>query len=129
MKKCIRCKEKKDLSEYHKYTRGKDGHKSTCKSCRTEENIRDRDITKDRYLIKTYGISLSEYKAMLKKQKNKCYICGIDEKYESRGLFVDHCHESDDIRKLLCTNCNLGLGHFKDNKEFLAKAIQYLEEH
>lgn len=30
------------------------------------------------------------------------------------------------IRGLLCGNCNHGLGCFKDNKENLLKAIEYL---
>jgi hypothetical protein len=27
---------------------------------------------------------------------------------------------------LLCGNCNIGLGHFKENSEFLQNAIKYL---
>jgi hypothetical protein len=30
------------------------------------------------------------------------------------------------VRGLLCNNCNLGLGYFKDNIKSLETAIQYL---
>ena len=42
-------------------------------------------------------------------------------------LNVDHCHETGKIRGLLCHNCNRALGLFKDNVEFLERAILYLK--
>lgn len=58
-------------------------------------------------------------------QQAKCAICDTKpDKYP--GLVVDHCHTTGKVRGLLCTKCNLGLGHFKDNKEALAKAALYL---
>ena len=39
---------------------------------------------------------------------------------------VDHCHESGQVRGLLCTNCNMGLGKFKHNIKWLIAAIEYL---
>ena len=75
-----------------------------------------------------YGITLDEYRNKLVEQNYKCFICGIDEK-ESRNqqLCVDHCHTSGVVRKLLCHNCNCGLGHFKDNLDILKNAYEYLK--
>ncbi len=42
-------------------------------------------------------------------------------------LCVDHDHKTNQIRGLLCVNCNAGLGQFKDKVQFLAKAIVYLD--
>lgn len=50
-----------------------------------------------------------------------CAICGGKEK-----LVVDHDHETDKVRGLLCFFCNLGLGNFRDNPQLLKKAIEYL---
>ena len=76
-----------------------------------------------------YGITLEEYRKMLFDQKYKCFICGIDEK-ESRNqqLCVDHCHTTGKVRKLLCHNCNCGLGHFKDDPKILKNALKYLTD-
>lgn len=106
--------------------------RNSCKSCRAGKPVQIRqekeryNYTKQQlYRCKTlkfkYGISLVEFKEMAKIQENKCKICG-----EEKLLNVDHCHTTGKIRGLLCTNCNLGLGNFKDNPELLTKAIKYL---
>jgi hypothetical protein len=64
---------------------------------------------------------------MLEEQDNKCAICKSDNLMHRTKWHVDHCHETGKIRGLLCTLCNVGLGSFKDNKEFLKCAIEYLD--
>lgn len=72
-----------------------------------------------------YNITLEDYNSMQKAQNNSCAICGnID---DSR-LHVDHCHNTNNVRGLLCGKCNRGLGMFDDSPETLHKAIKYLEE-
>ena len=48
---------------------------------------------------------------------------------EKNALTVDHNHVTGQIRGLLCTNCNLGIGNFKDKTELLKNAIKYLEKY
>jgi hypothetical protein len=74
-------------------------------------------------ILKTYGISDEDFLKMLEKQKNLCSLCGI---YLNKRKNIDHCHKTGKIRGILCTNCNMGLGLFKDSKEILGKAIIYL---
>lgn len=88
---------------------------------------------KDASLRKTYGIGIEEYKQMQDAQNNKCVICKREETAlnprtkKPRDLAVDHCHVSGEVRGLLCTECNRGLGGFKDDIELLEKAILYLK--
>jgi len=59
------------------------------------------------------------------KHNGLCDICG---KPGSQRLSIDHCHTTGEFRGFLCTNCNNGLGRFKDNIEFLEAAINYLKK-
>jgi Recombination endonuclease VII len=71
-----------------------------------------------------YGISEEEYAALLARQNGVCAIC---KKKDRIRLCVDHCHDTRTVRGLLCTKCNIGLGHFDDDIERLRAAIAYLQ--
>jgi len=76
-------------------------------------------------LMRNFGITKAEYDAMVKSQKGRCAICGDPPK---TNLAVDHDHTTGKIRGLLCTNCNLGMGHFRDDVDRLRIAVRYLEK-
>lgn len=76
-------------------------------------------------ILRTYNISLVDYKTLVDNQNNTCFIC----KENHNKLVVDHCHTTGKVRKLLCVHCNFGLGHFRDNPELLRQAAKYLEYH
>lgn len=64
---------------------------------------------------------------LTKKQDGLCAICDSQFNYKRKRV-VDHCHNSGEIRGLLCYNCNLGLGMFKDDVDKLNRAIIYLSK-
>lgn len=70
-----------------------------------------------------YGIQADEYELLKKNQNGHCGICKKKTK-----LYVDHDHETNEIRGLLCSKCNLGLGHFSDDCDTLESAIDYLKK-
>lgn len=92
---------------------------------------RNRKKSWEKRLKYTYGITPEEYYDILNKQNKSCAICGSDGTGKtwtsSRPLVVDHCHESKKIRGLLCDNCNILIGHSKENIQTLEKAIIYLK--
>lgn len=53
--------------------------------------------------------------------EGKCEICN-----DPSNLVIDHCHNSKDVRGILCWSCNVALGHFKDSEERLTSALKYL---
>lgn len=74
-----------------------------------------------------YGITAEEYAELADSQGWRCAICGeVDPR--GRALFVDHDHETEEIRGLLCSGCNLGIGNFEDDPERLLMAAMYLKE-
>lgn len=40
---------------------------------------------------------------------------------------IDHCHDTSEIRGVLCWDCNVGIGKLGDNVSGLQNAINYLE--
>ena len=89
---------------------------------------------KESYYKRNYNITGDELKAMKIDQGHKCYICGgegfiLGSNNHTERLVVDHCHSTGKVGKLLCQNCNRGLGLFKDDTRIMKEAIRYLEEY
>lgn len=81
-------------------------------------------------LQRYYGITQSTFDYLFEKQNGKCAICKTtDFVGKGKKLHVDHCHATNAIRGLLCNHCNIGLGAFKDNIDYLKKAMVYLENY
>lgn len=81
-------------------------------------------IARNSALKANYGITIDEYDAMFKAQRGKCAVCG--EKY-GRTLHVDHCHQTNVVRGLLCQKCNMAIGLLQDSVKLLNRAISYLK--
>jgi hypothetical protein len=86
-----------------------------------------KDQRKHEALRDAYGISLDQYNEIRKAQNDCCLICERHVlKIPNQVLCVDHDHNTEEIRGLLCFDCNTGLGKFKDNTMILEKALEYL---
>jgi hypothetical protein len=115
MKVCTYCKQFKGLNNFNNRKASTDGKAYQCKDCK-----------KDIELKRIYGITLEQYMQMFTAQNGKCSICKTS---NTKKLHVDHCHLTNQVRGLLCNNCNNGLGRFYDNIEYLKNAILYLTNH
>jgi hypothetical protein len=79
-----------------------------------------------------YGIDEETYERMEREQNGLCAICGRPPTGTNRrtnSLHVDHDHATKQTRSLLCHQCNLGLGAFRDDPGLLLAAIDYLARH
>ena len=102
MKTCFKCQHELDADEFYSSKANKDGLSSYCKSCNNE-------IGRWRHLRVKYDITQEEYKALLEKRGGVCAVCKSSCS-TNVNLCVDHCHETGDIRGLLCNDCNRGIG-------------------
>ncbi|MBR8460758.1 hypothetical protein KDW07_26825 [Burkholderia dolosa] len=60
-------------------------------------------------------------------QGRACAICRTPfDSLPSKHVHADHDHSTGEARGVLCKNCNLGLGVFKDSPALLSAAINYL---
>lgn len=65
---------------------------------------------------------------MLVDQKHCCQICERHITELPSQLVVDHCHQTNEVRGLLCYNCNTLLGVARDQIKVLENGIKYLQK-
>lgn len=145
-KKCTQCHKLLPIDRFHKSHLGPTGaqiYKPSCKQCLSEANqLKYRALTpqqrsewygrsnsnkryhKNYRLVSKYGISLDQFTEMYSQQGGKCYICSTPT--PNHRICVDHHHNTGTVRKLLCHNCNVILGHAKEDPAILMKCAEYL---
>ncbi len=133
LKRCSKCKKRKNVKEFTTSAKNKDGLYSYCHSC---NRLRLRQYKKQNplrlrnwQLKQKYNINLEMYEQLLKSQNKACAICKTKNPgtFKGKNFFVDHCHKTGKVRGLLCINCNKSLPLI-ENKKLLNRAIRYLNE-
>lgn len=131
----------KGLKRYYTGKQCKHGHRverntSTAQCldcCKRKDKVR-RDSTdpqykklknREKHLKSLYGISVADYLRLVATQNGRCALCGSI----TKELVVDHDHDTDKVRGLLCNNCNSIIGFANDNVQILHLAIDYLVKH
>lgn len=82
------------------------------------------------HLKRKYGITQADYDRMLSEQSGGCLLCGVKPEELTAGryrtyLHVDHCHDSGEVRGLLCPDCNLMIG--RRSADWFRRVADYLE--
>lgn len=151
-KKCTICSKVKPLifEYFYRDKSRKSGFRNECRSCSSirakkwyntekgraarKKQYERRKKTGKHYLSvlkaalkRDYNMTISEYCALLESQNQVCGICG-GVNSDGRRLFIDHDHKTGKVRGLLCHQCNIMLGHAKDNLSVLRSAVGYLEK-
>jgi len=142
-KVCKKCKKKKSLSAFRKANWGKNGYDSQCKVCRKlyakqwrKRNPEEAKKKNRKQKLKiNFGMTVDDYDKIFEIQKGVCAICGQPEisknQYGLRRLSVDHNHVTGKVRGLLCSRCNIGIGHLNVDKKdvtLLLNAIEYIRK-
>jgi hypothetical protein len=149
---CSECHLRKPFKDFSKNKTRKTGRTTICKRCANikhkqsyEENRESRleyvrthrEEAKNNGIKRKYGKDIKWFETQMLRQDGKCAICSksitgaISKRGDSRRdtACVDHCHESNQVRGLLCGPCNIGLGCFLDDPVLLTSAINYLKKY
>ena len=121
---CCGCKKELPLSEFW-------ARQWRCKPCFNARRVKDPEGHRRRshksVLKNRFGMTVEEYDAMVAAQGGACAICKQPETAAGKTrLSVDHCHESGEVRGLLCSRCNNAIGLLMDNPEYCLAAASYL---
>lgn len=95
-----------------------------------ERNRQARNRTK--YM---YGLSEEAVADLFRSQDGCCAICGKSgslrradtDNRDNQVLRIDHDHNTNEIRGMLCHRCNIGIGMLMDSPDLLRAAAGYLE--
>jgi hypothetical protein len=89
-----------------------------------EQRIKERVIFARK---KKFGMTPEMIEEMLINQNHQCKLCGTDKPGGRGHWHIDHNHETNKVRGLLCQKCNMGIGIFNDDSQLLYKASQYVK--
>lgn len=141
IKKCPKCGKEKPLKEFSRrkinYT---ESYCRTCKNLSSKLWLTNNKNKRKNYDLKRYyNINLEIFEVMWNDQKGMCFICGRKMnkkgKVGPRKYAVDHCHETNKVRGLLCSACNSRIvPHFEKHPEridnlkiYLTRDVDYRE--
>jgi len=114
---CNTCETYKPKSGFSKFYAGYDGLNRSCKRCQADR------IETAKYGMNKYDVAVMQATP----EFPDGLFCRIHNKsFPPEDLFIDHCHDTDEVRGLLCNLCNVGLGAFQDDPVLLHGAVTYL---
>ncbi|MGH2756821.1 MAG: endonuclease VII domain-containing protein [Actinomycetota bacterium] len=127
-RRCPSCGETKSLDSFVRNRSTTSGYGPFCKPCHNSigraNRIKHHGSTRSFHLKRRYGVDAVQVEWMILQQDGKCALCRV-----KPAKHVDHDHETDRVRGILCFNCNRGLGYFKDDWELMCRAADYLESY
>ena len=134
---CSKCRKILPKSSFFKESKFARGYRYACKECEKSRYIEYRNNPENKIRAtnnrrrwsraKLYNFPQELYEERLADQGNLCAICGTDTPGGKGQFHADHDHETNQPRGVLCHNCNIALGNFRDNPEILRAAVEYLE--
>jgi hypothetical protein len=111
--------------EYFRAWRKKNPQKSAALARRNRAN--NPDTWENCRLKATYGITLAEKRELLCYQNGLCANQACCKKLTMKSAHVDHDHETERVRGLLCAPCNQAAGQVQDNPGVLRGLADYLD--
>jgi hypothetical protein len=127
-KLCPVCREVKSGDDFAYDARARDGHQSRCRACDNRLHLerRQSDPEHHRKIVRRSNFKQRHkitgldgwVDAQYEKQGGVCAMVDCNKRLSDGGhaLCVDHDHETNKLRGLLCRECNLALDWYEKNK-------------
>jgi hypothetical protein len=139
-KHCPDCDRDLPLDDFYRAPKGALGRQRRCKPCHVAHTgnyyaglspeRKARRIAQIK--AKKYGMTLEQMQALVAAHDDNCDLCGKPDTTHrkrtwTRQLTLDHDHVTGRYRGLICSECNLALGHTKDDPALLRRMADYVE--
>ena len=158
LKVCRKCHYEKPITEFAVVDKRNGRRKLACRACETarvnaayaanpeaQQRARERTTAwrranmarsapnRRKSILKSqYGITPEQFDALVQAQGGACALCNAEAHGRSTVAaghwLVDHNHDTNEVRGLLCNSCNIGLGHYERLLRHVgeAKLLDYL---
>lgn len=135
---CSKCQLPKTW--FYKDSRRVSGLQAQCRDCQVDASRkryqRKSHIDKAQVIqrvkvsrdFRRYGLLDGQRDQLLQAQNHRCALCRSDSPGSTHGWHVDHDHQTNQVRGILCAKCNMGLGILGDSINSLEKAVLYLKQ-
>lgn len=114
--RCGRCKELLPVSDFNACKTTLTGLQDFCRAC-----------IQDYRFVKAYGVTAAYKQQLIDEQGGVCRIRGCGQRVDLKSP-LDHCHESGQVRAVLCTPCNRSLGALRENPRRIRGLAEYAEQ-
>ena len=106
----------------------------TCKHCGIDLSTvkhEGRQCKTCRNGLARYGLNRKQQQELLESQNHKCGICEQEVELfvnNNQAGVIDHCHETGNVRGILCGPCNTVLGRIDivGQQKFLSNVEKYI---
>jgi hypothetical protein len=120
------------LGDFPPEKRGLFGRRAQCNGCNSDRvkaqyrrNPAPAQARSRKSNLAKYGMTVADYDRMLVVQSGLCASCDDP----MTVPHIDHDHKTGHVRAMLCTNCNIAIGHLKDDPQRCVSAAWYLMQH
>jgi hypothetical protein len=143
-KKCTKCGKVHSIEYFNWENKSKGKRHSHCKDC-TKAAGRERRIKNGQKTTRRkstgvpwsnkpnferrWGITVEDKENLIRLYSGGTGKCGNPACGSTEDLVLDHDHETNQIRGVLCNTCNRSLGGLGDTWEAIQGIYEYMEKH
>lgn len=110
---------------------------------RSQWKIRNPEAVYFEQIWRLYGVTRERFVQLMNLQGDACGVCRVrfgdwmtslrnrpvGTRKRPNEFKIDHCHQTDVVRGILCHSCNVGLGLLGDDPVTLRAAAEYVDGH